>query len=283
MKDSSQNLRPDKVAVCSWSLQPTGVDDLLSKLHLCQIQRVQIALQPLLAPQPDWSHLSSRLASAHIHLVSGMMGCVGEDYKTIPRIRETGGVIPDATWPATLASMKLAAPVAAELNLSLVTFHAGFIPTDTSAVQFQKGLQRVREVANIFAAHGISVALETGQEPATALTAFLSALYHPRVGVNFDPANMLLYGSGDPIAALRLLLPHIRQVHIKDAVPSGLPDVWGKEVPPGQGAVDWPSFFSLLNSAHFDGHFVIEREAGGQRSTDVIAAAELVRKHTTPH
>jgi sugar phosphate isomerase/epimerase len=267
-----------RVGVCSWSLQAESPGDLVNKIHRCGIDSVQLSLGPLLEAPAAWSSCAAELKAGAIDLLSGMMGCVGEDYSTIQRIKETGGVMNDETWPLTIEKMRLAAPLAGELGLKLVTFHAGFIPHEASSALFEKGVSRVREVASAFAEHGIAVALETGQEPAEALLLFLQAVNRSDVGVNFDPANMLLYGSGEPIKALGQLLPYIWQVHIKDAVASGVTGQWGNEVPAGKGQVDWPAFFQTLKSGGYSGPFVIEREAGGARVEDVRAAKELCMK-----
>jgi len=105
----------------------------------------------------------------------------------------------------------------------------------------------------------------------------LQALKRPNVGVNFDPANMLLYDKGDPIGSLRLLGPWIRQVHIKDAVRTRKPGTWGEEVPVGTGQVDWRAFFSTLDQIRFTGNLIIEREAGNQRVVDIRRAKEFVQ------
>lgn len=270
-----------RIAVCSWSLQPTGADDLVAKLKRCGVGGVQLALEPLLEGDTAWVGIDAKLEMAGVRIVSGMMGCVGEDYATIAKIKETGGVMPDGTWPATITNMRRAAPVARRLGMKLVTFHAGFIPHEAGSAEFAKGVERVCEVAKAFASEGIAVALETGQEPAGALVEFMRALERggrKDVGVNFDPANMLLYGSGEPVAALRLLLPWVRQVHIKDAVPSGKAGEWGAEVPGGTGKVNWAGFFATLSMAGYGGSYVIEREAGGSRVEDVVTAREVVKK-----
>ena len=262
------------IAVCSWSLEPESIDDLIVKMQACEIDHVQLALVPLLEEPLKWARSNEKLREAGIRIVSGMMGCVGEDYSTIERIKQTGGIMPDDTYPATLARMHRAAPLARELSLSLITFHAGFIPHQPGDPAFTKGLHRVAEVAKVFAQVGIEVALETGQEPVDALLELLAALNLPNIGVNFDPANMLLYGSGDPIAALEKLEPYVRQLHIKDAVASLTPGEWGQEVPAGTGQVDWERFFDLTGK---NGKaFVIEREAGTSRVADIVRARNLV-------
>ena len=266
----------ERLAVCSWSLLPTDLHDLVAKLQATGIHRVQLALDPLREAPAAWSHAGRVLKQADITVVSGMFGCVWEDYSTLNSIRLTGGITPDPTWEQNLQNFQTASAIAGALELKFVSFHAGFVPHETSDPSYSKMLNRLSAVADLFAAKGMAVGLETGQETAGALAGLLGALNLPNVGVNFDPANMLLYGKGDPIAALRLLGPWIRQVHIKDATQSRVIGTWGTEVAVGTGEVNWPAFFATLKEVDFAGDFVIEREAGTQRVSDILRAREVV-------
>jgi len=267
-----------RLAVCSWSLQPADPQELVAKLRATEIHRVQLALDPLREHPASWGDTGRLFAQSGIKIVSGMFGCVGEDYSTLDSIRETGGIVPDATWKENLQNIQATAAIAADLGLKLVTFHAGFVPHDSADAGYAKMLQRLSAVAEIFAAEKMDVALETGQETAADLAALLGALNRPNVGVNFDPANMLLYGKGDPIQAVRLLRPWIGQVHIKDATQTKVPGTWGAEVPVGMGEVNWPAFFAALKDMNYRGDLVIEREAGTQRVADIRTAREVVLK-----
>ena len=263
------------LAVCSWSLQPTSPQDLIQKLSGTGIRRVQLALDPLHDRSGAWSDAPAELKRAGVEIVSGMFGCEGEDYSTLDTIRMTGGIAPDGTWEKNWENIRLTAALAKELGLKIVTFHAGFLPHDEIDPGFVKMLQRLSEAADAFKAAHVALGLETGQETAPDLLHLLKKLNRPNVGVNFDPANMLLYDKGDPIAALRVLGPWIRQVHIKDAVRTKTPGTWGQEVPGGTGEVDWPAFFATLKELHFAGDFVIEREAGSQRVADIQTARKM--------
>jgi len=159
-----------------------------------------------------------------------------------------------------------------------VTFHAGFLPHDPKDPDFAKMLRRLAETAEAFRAARIVLGLETGQETAPVLVKLLRKLNCPNVGVNFDPANMILYDKGNPIAALRTLGPWIRQVHIKDALRTKVPGTWGQEVTVGTGQVNWAAFFATLKELKFTGDFVIEREAGNQRVADIRTAKEVVKQ-----
>ena len=128
----------------------------------------------------------------------------------------------------------------------------------------------------MFKRKGLDLAFETGQEDAEDLEMFLIKLNRPNVGVNFDPANMILYDRGDPIDALHTLSKRLKQVHIKDAIRTKKPGEWGQEVPVGTGEVEWKEFFNTLDELRFAGFCSIEREAGDQRLADNKTAREYV-------
>ena len=267
-----------RLAVCSWSLQPQDPDDLVAKLAACGICRVQLALDPLRQAPDAWRQIETILHRRKVAVVSGMFGCVGEDYTTPQSIRLTGGIAPDSTWEHNRKTIKETVALAARMGLNLVTFHAGFVPERVTDPKYAVLLRRLGEVAEMFAGADIALGLETGQETAPALAELLRRLCCPNLGVNFDPANMILYNQGDPVEALRVLAPWIRQVHIKDAIRPKVAGEWGEEVAVGQGEVDWPAFLAALRQVNYAGDFVIEREAGSRRIPDIVAAKGLVSK-----
>jgi sugar phosphate isomerase/epimerase len=272
----SNNPLSSRVAVCSWSLQPGNPQDLLAKLGSTGIHRVQLALDPLRESPGVWGETQKTFREKGITIVSGMFGCVGEDYSTLDTIRVTGGIAPDSTWEQNRKSIQATALLAQELGLKLVTFHAGFVPHDKKDPAALRMQQRLGEVADVFGSAGITLGLETGQETAPVLLALLQKLNRPNLGVNFDPANMLLYDKGDPVEALQTLGPWIRQIHIKDARRTKTRGTWGEEVVVGAGEVDWPAFFAALDKLKYAGDLVIEREAGNQRVADICQAKKVL-------
>ena len=88
----------DRLAVCSWSLQPATPEQLIEQLKRIGLTRVQIALDPIQQQSAVWGRFQAQAAAAGLQLVSGMFGCVGEDYTTMESIRRTGGIVPDSTW-----------------------------------------------------------------------------------------------------------------------------------------------------------------------------------------
>ena len=270
-----------RVGVCSWSLAPSGATELAERVRAAGLDAVQLALSPLeLDGQGERSVTGTAriLDGAGIEILSGMFAPVGEDYSTLETIRVTGGLVPDETWERNREGAQRVSRIAQALGLDLVTFHAGFLG-ELDHGRRERTLDRLRVVADTFAERGVRLALETGQETATELAGALSELAHPNLGINFDPANLILYGNGDPIEALELLAPHVLQFHIKDALPSDVAGAWGREVVAGTGDVDWRRFFALAASRAPDADFVIEREAGADRVADIRAAHELIDRH----
>jgi L-ribulose-5-phosphate 3-epimerase len=266
----------ERIAVCSWSLLASNPTDLVQKLQIADIHRVQLAINPLRDNPSTWAKAKNILRKSNIEIISGMFECIGEDYSTLETIRLSGGITPDSTWENNLENIHAIASIASNLKLELITFHAGFVPHDSSDPNFLKMMERLTIIANVFANVNITVGLETGQETAHDLAKLLVKLNHPNLFVNFDPANMILYGQGDPIEAVRLLAPWIRQIHVKDAIQSKVRAIWGQEVPMGTGQINWESFFTTLVEINFQGDFVIEREAGESRIDDICVARETI-------
>ena len=266
------------ISVCSWSLHPTGMQDLAQKVTELGLQHVQLALIDLIQLDDKRKHLElGHLRAAKIGFTGGMMSFPGEDYTTIASIKRTGGFIPDDQWPLRRKLSQAGAKLAQELGIRTITTHVGFVP-HRSESGYAVIRDRVREIASDFGSCGIDLLMETGQEPAAELLEFLNDLKSPNVHINFDPANMILYGAGEPIPAIALLAPHIRHVHAKDATPSAKPgEDWGAEVPFGTGKVNPKAFLSALKSGGFTGPIAIEREAGNNRMGDVRIAIETIK------
>lgn len=262
----------DQIGVCSWSLQATGPRDLAEKVNALGLKKVQLGLTPHRDDPGAWDGVQEILAESGIEIVSGMYSTVGEDYTTPETIRRTGGVVPDEHWEENLELARITAAKAKAMGLTGANAHAGFLPHDPKDPDFDKLSMRVATLAEVFGACGVSLYLETGQETAHTLLAFLGEMKKrgvKNIAVNFDPANMILYDMDDPIEALRLLVPHVRQVHAKDAKRTRIKGEWGEEVVVGTGEVDWVAFVRILAEADFTGHYIFEREAGADRVGDI--------------
>lgn len=200
----------------------------------------------------------------------------GEDYADIPTASKTVGFAPLETRAKREARTFEVIDYAAELKVPSFACHIGQIEEDPEAMR-----DLVRRICDRCAAHGMTFALETGQESAEDLLQFMEAVNRPNLGINFDPANMILYGTGDPIEAYRRLAPRVLSIHAKDAIRPDpkKPAALGTESPLGQGEVNMPSFLEALEDCNYQGQLFIEREGTtkAQWSHDVTQALKLLQ------
>jgi sugar phosphate isomerase/epimerase len=268
-----------RIGVCSWSLQPESPADLIGKLQAAGVDCVQLALEPLRSGAWPVDRAIGELSDAGVEIRSGAMSMKGEDYSSLESIRKSGGVRPDEHWKHNLDAARANAQLAKRIGIKLVTFHAGFLPHERSDRERAKMLERLRALADAFAEHGVRVGFETGQESAETLLGVLEELGRDSAGVNFDPANMILYDTGDPVDSLKKLAGRVLQVHVKDARKTKTPGTWGEEVRAGDGEVDWNAFFRVMRDEHIECDLMIERETGGRRTADIAQAHKLVLAH----
>jgi len=188
-------------------------------------------------------------------------GFEGESYADIPTVAKTVGLVPPETRATRTQEMKEIADFARLLGVDAVGLHIGFVPEETSDPMYPEVLAVTREICDHCKGNDQRLHLETGQESADALLRFLGDAGRDNLFVNFDPANMILYGSGEPIEALKKVGAHVRSVHCKDAKWAEKPgQQWGAEVPLGEGDVGMETFLRTLAEAGYDGPLTIERE-----------------------
>lgn len=255
------------IGLCSWSLQTdiAGVADAMQRIGL---EHVHLGIR---AAVEDKNVLKQVEKQSWI-ITSTMIDFPQEDYSTLDSIKVTGGVVPDDCWDRNRRLFIEAVNATAELGVDFLSMHAGFID-ETNEEHAKKFADRIVTLADAADAKAIKLLLETGQETAEELRDFLEKLDHPAIGVNFDPANMILYDKGNPIDAVHVLGPWIEHVHIKDADRTKTPGTWGAEVPWGSGQVRTGLFLDALDEVGFDGALAIEREAGDDRFGDIKMAA----------
>ena len=205
------------IAVCDWSLRTASAAATAQLLNQVGLAWVQLGLGRLLGmDEAARKQEVAALREAGIGITAGMIGFGGEDYSTIAMIRQTGGYVPDGAWEQRRQLTIDAGRLAKEIGLGMISTHVGFIPPSNHE-KYPAILKRVAEVAQHLGEMGLVLLMETGQEKAAELLQFLNDLPGNNVKVNFDPANMILYGAGDPIEAVEILSRHIRHVHVKDA------------------------------------------------------------------
>lgn len=219
------------------------------------------------------------LDRSELEIVTAFQSFEGESYASIPICAQTVGYVPAATRREREQRTYAVSDFARSLGIPGVAAHIGCLPEDPSDAEHRAVLELVRRVCDHCARNGQTFALETGQEPAAALLEFLHAVDRPNLGVNFDPANMILYGSGEPMEALRTLREHVLTVHCKDGTWPETPGEWGRETPLGDGDVGMEGYVRTLREIGYAGPLVIEREiVGEEQRADIGRAIALLNR-----
>ncbi|MGN0171185.1 MAG: sugar phosphate isomerase/epimerase family protein [Acutalibacteraceae bacterium] len=191
--------------------------------------------------------------------------------------QETLGLVPPAYRFERMQDLMNGADFAKELGVTDIVSHMGFIPENPHDPLYPGVVAAVRAVAAHLQQNGQYLLFETGQETPVTLLRLFEDVAMPNLGVNLDPANLILYGKGNPVDALDVFGKYVRGVHGKDGnYPTNGREL-GAETPMGQGKVDFPALLKKLAALGYDGSITIEREIeGDQQAADILTARELL-------
>jgi sugar phosphate isomerase/epimerase len=222
----------------------------------------------------------ARLKELNIQLTAVFGGFDGESYADIPTVERTVGLVPTAERADRLKEMKEISDFAKLLKCNVIALHLGFVDHEND--DYQNVVDCTRELCAHAKSNGQNVHLETGQETADGLLRFHSDVGVDNLFVNFDPANMILYGTGEPIPALKRLGKLVRSIHCKDATWSEKPaETWGEEKPLGDGQVDVAKYLETLQEIGYEGPLTIEREIPQEperQKAEIKHAADLLNE-----
>lgn len=267
--------KPLEVGICGWAVDRhdpiRAIETAGGQLDARVVQIGFFGSSAL--DSADAEAIQAAANKANVALVGAFVAFDGEDYASIERIAATGGYAPDATYPARLAATVKAAALTARFNAPALAVHAATIPDDSNSALYKTLVDRVREVADAVSAEGVRLLLETGRESSDTLAAFLDAVDHDGVGVNFDVGNFILYGTDEPAKAIAKLKGRIEIVHLKDASRSTKPGVaFGQYQPLGSGDVQIARVISKLKVAGYAGPLLVER-ATADGDADALSGA----------
>jgi len=165
--------------------------------------------------------------------------------------------------------------LACDLDIKIVTMHIGKFPQDESHPVYQETFKTTVELGRYAEERGVILATETGPEDPKKLKMFLDKVACKGIGVNYDPANLLMCGPFDHIGGVEILRDYICHTHAKDGV------CLGKgthiELPLGEGGVVFKYYLKALDYIGYNGYLTIERESGNNRIEDVKKAVEFLR------
>ncbi|MBB6673331.1 sugar phosphate isomerase/epimerase family protein [Cohnella nanjingensis] len=194
--------------------------------------------------------------------------------------------------------------LAVELGTNVVTTHIGMVPEDADSDVYKAMQEACEELSRYASSLNAYFAIETGPETAARLKEFLDTLSTNGVSVNFDPANMVMVTGDDPVQGVYTLRDYIVHTHAKDGVRLKETDprnIYGslgyepmdhdklaemvesgeffREVPLGEGKVDWPAYLQALQDIGYTGYLTIEREVGTQPEVDIAKAVKFLEQY----
>jgi sugar phosphate isomerase/epimerase len=257
-----------------------GVD--LDVARQLEIPTIQIhAPHPGSRNKETAKKIIDRLKPYQIEITAVFGGFEGESYADIPTVVRTVGLVPKESRAKRLAEMKEISDFSVMLGCPVIALHLGFVPHDRESADYRDVVAVTRELCDYAALNGQCLHLETGQETADALLQFIADTKCSNLHVNFDPANMILYGAGEPIEALKKLAGLVHSVHMKDAKWADQPGVkWGQEVPLGQGEVGIERYLKALKEIGYVGPLTIEREIPQEperQKSEIGQAVQLIQ------
>jgi L-ribulose-5-phosphate 3-epimerase len=191
----------------------------------------------------------------------------------------TIGLVPRDTRAARIAHIKKASDFAKQCGIPAVQTHCGFIPENPNDALYRETVAAMREVAAYCKGNGQDFRYETGQETPITLVRAIQDVGMDNQGVNFDLANLILYGKANPVDAIELIGPYVQGIHAKDGLWPTNPRELGEELPIGKGKVNFPLIITRLKEMNYRGAVTIEREiSGAQQVADVRAAKAYLEK-----
>jgi L-ribulose-5-phosphate 3-epimerase len=184
----------------------------------------------------------------------------------------TVGLVPLATRKERCCIIKRASDFAAEIGVGSVTTHIGFVPESPSDPLYPGLIADLKDIALHCKSKGQFFCFETGQETPVTMLRMIEDIEVDNLGINFDPANLILYGKANPIDALGILGRFVRGVHVKDGrYPTNGREL-GTETVLGEGQVNIPLFLSKLNELGYKGALTIEAEIAGMQQEEIQKA-----------
>jgi sugar phosphate isomerase/epimerase len=280
-------LEPLQVGVMFWTGGELGVDDapaaIVRSVKSLGVNCGQLGLHGTADLGPGAQEAWKEAFARHdLTVVTVFPAYKGESYADVETVQRTVGFMPAATRQEREKRTYESSDFAKAVGVPGVATHIGFVPEDTSDPDYVAVRDMVRRVCDYCANNGQSFALETGQEPAAVLKEFIEDVARPNLRVNFDPANMILYGSGEPLPAIEMVKDWVETVHCKDGTWPKAKGKLGAETPLGEGDVGMDRFVAKLKEIGYKGPLTIEREIVGEAQRadikEAIALLERLRK-----
>jgi len=230
-------------------------------LHVCQL----VSWDNTQATREVAATAKREAAKAGVRICAMWSGMPGPGEWNFSRGPATLGLVPPEYRSIRVAALKQWADFASWLGVPAIITHCGFIPENPGDPNYTPVVEAVRDVARHCQQLGLEFWFETGQESPVVLLRTIERVGTGNLGINLDPANLLLYGKGNPIDALDVFGKYVRNVHVKDGFCPTDGEHLGQEAKVGEGKVRFPEFIRRLQELGFTGELIIEREISGEQ------------------
>lgn len=255
------------------------MDEEFKKIHDLGLDSCQISSwDPTLYNEEHASAIKEASKKYDVEVSALWTGYPGPSTWNFIEGPSTIGLVPPEYRDMRVTALMQGADFAASLGIEATVTHAGFIPENPNDPLYAGTIEALTKVAAHSKEIGLSFCFETGQETPITLLRAITDIGTGNLGVNLDPANLLMYGKANPIDALDILGPYVKGIHAKDGEYPTEPRSLGVEKPMGEGRVDFPRFVPKLKSFGYAGSLTIEREISGpQQITDIQRAIDILK------
>lgn len=220
------------------------------------------------------SELARRLSRTmrNYNLIPDTLICMGPgDYKwNLIEGPETIGLVPRAMRSERVERLKQGIDFSKEAGIPVVHAHFGFIPENPKDALYLEFIDTMKPIGEYALKRGINLYFETGQETPVTLLRALRDIGTGNLFVNYDVANLVMYGKANPTDGLKVIGPYVRSLHAKDGLYPTSPDQLGKEVLIPEGEVDFPAIIAALRKLNFKGNIIIECELSGHKQDYIL-------------
>ena len=256
---------------------PTQPDAAIKRVHDLGFPTCQVSVRD--TSDTAAANLRSALDRYGVEATSAVCTGPGPEVYDFYQGPLTIGLVPRQYREQRIAHFKSVSDFAVKAKIPAVQGHCGFIPENPNDPSYKEAVDAIRTVADYCRRNGQQFRCETGQETPITLVRAIRDIGLDNVGVNFDVANLILYGKANPVDAVDILASYIQGIHAKDGLYPTDPKQLGKEVPIGEGMVNFPALIARLKKIGYRNPLTIEREISGEKQTaDILASKAFLEK-----
>jgi len=263
------------------SLNPAKIDCLFDKIARLGLHQTQLTCWNRdMYTDENAAKVMEQSRKSDVRVCALWAGYCGPMYWNFTQGPLTLGIVPPETRERRVADLKAGADFAQKIGAPAIITHCGFLPENMTDPNYPVIRDVLADLAYYCKERGLGFWFETGQETPVVLLRFIEDINSGNMGLNLDPANLIMYGKGNPCDALEVFGKYVRNMHVKDGMPPTTGNALGPEVQVGKGFVNFPRLLPRLKELGFDGEFVIEREIqeGPEQTRDIQETIANLKK-----